>query len=84
MKIKVEENLFIESDGMQFLLKQYSGKVDKDNRETYKTLGYFGTVNALLKSLLQKKILNSNVTTIKELLERVKQIEKELDELIKI
>jgi len=82
MKIKVEENLFIESDGVQFILRDYSGKVDKKGKEIYKSLGFFGSLQSALKKVVKIKIMKSNAETIQQLLSELKIIEDEIDDLI--
>jgi hypothetical protein len=83
MKIHVEDKLYIESDDMQYILKQYSGKFDKEGKETYKTLGYFPTLQQVVKHLIKLNIMKSNAETLKELLEDITRIEKRIKELIK-
>jgi hypothetical protein len=80
MKVQVEDKLYIESDERQFILKQYTGKFDKNGSELFKPLGYFGTVNQALKHLVKLNIMKSNVKTIGELIEEVERIEKKIDE----
>jgi hypothetical protein len=58
MKIQVEDKLFIESDDMQFIVKQYSGKFDKNEKETFKVLGYFGTLKQAVKFLIKKDFMD--------------------------
>jgi hypothetical protein len=85
MKIKVEDKLFIESDGMQFILKKYSGAVDKKTgAEIFKPLGYFSTLQQSIKFLIRKKVMESDASTVKELLSDLERIEKEVESLIKI
>ena len=84
MKIQVEDKLFIESDGMQFILKRYSGKFDKNENETYKVLGYFGTLQQTIKFIIKTKVMESEATTVQQLLTDLERIEKEVSELIKI
>jgi hypothetical protein len=84
MKIQVEDKLFIESDGMQFILKQYSEKPDKNGNETYKVLGYFSTLKQVVKYLIKKDCMESTVTTFQQLFNELDRIENKYDNLIKI
>jgi hypothetical protein len=85
MKIQVEDKLFIESDGMQFILKKYNGQYDKKTgNELFKSLGYFGTLRQAIKFLVKKKVMESEATTVQELLLEMERIEKEIEEIIKI
>jgi hypothetical protein len=84
MKIHVEDKIFIESDERQFILKEYTGKFDKDNNETYKTLGYFSKVNQALKHLIKLNVMKSEATNINELIKSIERIEKRIEELIRV
>lgn len=82
MKVQVEDSLFIESDGLQFILKKYSGTTDKKGTELYKALGYFSNLEAAFQKIVKIKLMESTATTIKELLEDVRRIEREVRELL--
>lgn len=84
MKVQVEDKIFIESDERQFILKQYSGKFDKNDNELFKPLGYFGSINQALKHLVKLNIMKSDAKTIGELIKDVERIEKRINELIKV
>lgn len=80
MKIQIEDNLYLESDSMQFILKEYNSKVveDKENGsekvvETIKNHGYFPSVQAALDKFLKMKIMDSTAKDLKELIYDVKQ-----------
>ncbi|AMQ66562.1 replication initiation protein [Bacillus phage Shbh1] len=74
LKVKIEDNLYLESDGTQYILKQYSGKQDKKGNELYKTLGYYGTVPEAVKRIVNLRIMQSTATSLKELSEDIKTI----------
>jgi hypothetical protein len=82
MKIQVEDNLFIESDDMQFILKRYSGKFDKNGKETYKVLGYFSNLKQVVKHLIKLSCLESTATTFKELFGHLEKMESKIDSLL--
>lgn len=88
MKIQVEDKLFIESDGMQFILKEYSGKTTTDKKgneiEVYKTLGYFSSLKHVVRYLIKKDCLESTVTTFSQLFNELNRIEKKYDNLLSI
>jgi hypothetical protein len=85
MKIQVEDKLFIESDGMQFILKKYNGQFDKKTgNELFKSLGYFATLQQAVKFLVRKKVMESEATTVQELLHELERIEKEIETLITV
>ncbi|MDF2649631.1 MAG: hypothetical protein K0Q73_5436 [Paenibacillus sp.] len=80
MKVQIEDNLYIESDALQFIVKEYTGKVSKDEKsgketELYNILGYYTNVKSCVKHILTMKIKESTATTLAELLEDVKRIE---------
>lgn len=83
MKIDLGNQLFIESDTMQFIIKKYTGKFDKEGNGTYKVLGYFSSIKSALKHLVKVKLLESDVTTVKELIVKMEEIEKEIEALVK-
>jgi len=84
MKIAVGNNTFIESDTRQFIVKKYTGAIDKEGNEISTSLGYYNTLGRVIKGLVKTKLLESEATTIKELLETLNRIEKEIDDLIKV
>ncbi|GED73108.1 hypothetical protein BRE01_68100 [Brevibacillus reuszeri] len=49
MKVEIEDNLYLESDGMQFIIKEYTGKKDTLGRDLYKVHGYFSGVDHAVK-----------------------------------
>lgn len=81
MKIHVQDNIYIESDDRQFIIKKY-GKKDKNGNDTYTSLGYFTTLESVCKYLIRLKVFESQATTIKELLDDYRRIEKEIKQLI--
>ncbi|WP_137744571.1 hypothetical protein [Robertmurraya siralis] len=83
MKIHVEDKLYIESDERQFVLKEYTGKLDNKGNEIYKTLGYFSKINQALKHLVKLKVMKSEATNVKELIGDVERIERKIESLIK-
>mgnify|MGYP001488279732 CR=1 FL=1 len=88
MKVHIEGNLYLESDQYQYLLKEYSGKTytneKGEEREGFRVLGYYGTIEQAIRSLVEKKIKQSAATNLKELLEEVKIIKAEISEKITV
>lgn len=76
MKVQIENNLYLESDGRQFIIKEYTGKHDKNGNETYKVHGYYSNINYALKKLFQMKLMESTHMTIGELVQHVQNIEQ--------
>lgn len=79
MKVCIEDNLYIESDGMQFILKEYNGKKDKLGNDLFKTHGYFPTVASALNHVVKMKVMNSDASTLSELLTEVKGIREYIE-----
>jgi hypothetical protein len=85
MKIQVEDKVFIESDGIQFILKKYSGAVDKKTgSEIFKALGYFSTLQQTVKHVIKMQCMESTATTFQQLFDDLDRIEKNIETLIKI
>lgn len=75
MKVQIEGSLYIESDGMQFIIKDYTGSKDKFGKDIYKTVGYYTNLQSAIKAIIKQKVMDSTATNLKELLNDVKQIE---------
>ncbi|WP_044648328.1 hypothetical protein [Paenibacillus terrae] len=89
MKIQIEGSLYLESDGMQFILKQYTGKttlvkLTGKEAEQYKTHGYFSTVEGALKKVVKMKVMESTATTIGELLKELEGIRQYIESKVTI
>lgn len=74
MKVQIEGNLFIEHDGRQFIIKQYSGKSDKRGYELSNVIGYYSNLHFALERIVQMKISESTAKTIRELVGEVASI----------
>lgn len=75
MKVNIENNLYLESDSMQFILKEYNGNEDKHGNPLYKTHGYFPNIKSALKHVMKMKIMNSTASNLIELREDIARIE---------
>jgi hypothetical protein len=75
MKVHIEGQLYLESDSMQFILKEYTGNKDKHERETFKTLGFYTNIKSALNAVIKQKIMQSTAQTLLELHEEIKRIE---------
>ena len=83
MKVHIEKNIYIETDGTQYILKSY-GKLNAKGEETFKALGYFGNLRPLINFLIKMKIHESTATNLKELLEDVQRIEDWVHEKVRV
>ncbi|MDH6670203.1 hypothetical protein M2277_000847 [Paenibacillus sp. LBL] len=88
MKVCIENNLYIESDGMQFILKEYTGKqsVGENGKTTdlYKTYGYYPTVGSALNKVVKMKVMDSTAHTLGELLREVEGIREYIESTVTI
>jgi hypothetical protein len=76
VKVKIEDNLYIEGDGRQYTLKQYTGNISRDGREEYVIHGYFGTIESAVKRVVKLKISESTATNLTELVDEIKRIHR--------
>ena len=83
MKIHIEKKLYLESDGVQYILKLY-GKPNAKGEETFKALGYFGKIRSVINYLIKMKIHESTATNLNELLEDVKRIEDWVHDKVRV
>lgn len=79
MKAQIEGNLYLESDSMQFIIKDYTGAVNVDKKtgketETYNTLGYFSSIESACKFLIKMKLMQSSAANLQELLQDFNRI----------
>ena len=89
MKVQIEGNLYLESDSMQFILKEYTGifytnKETGKETESTKTYGYFPSVQSACKHLIKMKLMESTATDLKELLGEVEGIKKFIEERVAV
>ena len=83
LNIKLDENIGIEADTHQYILKQYTGKLDKEGKEVANILGYHPTINSAFKNYIAHAIKNSDCTSIKEVIELYNNLEQKIDSLVK-
>ena len=74
MKVQIEDNLYLESDGMQFIIKEYTGKKDNLGRDLYKVYGYFSGVDHAVKHLIKMKVMQSTAQTLSEIVQDIERI----------
>ncbi|WP_289138183.1 hypothetical protein [uncultured Brevibacillus sp.] len=84
MKVRIEENLFIESDAHQFIIKEYTMR--KDGKGAGKTIihGYFSKLEQVIKHLVSMKVKKSTATTLQELVRDIQRIEEYIHSLITV
>lgn len=84
MKVHIEKNIYLESDDRQFIIKEYTGKTDKNGTELFITHGYFSSIKSALKHLVKMKIKESTATTLKELIDDINKIHLYIESKIKM
>lgn len=86
MKVKLDGNVYLESDDQQFLLKEYTGKTYTNKKgeeiEAYRNLGYYGTIQQAIKGIVKKKLLESDATTLQELRNDVSNLKEMIERKI--
>ena len=81
MKVQIEGKLYLESDGTQYILREYTGRTQfKDGKEYehFITKGYFSSIEGALKKLVKMKIMDSTAADLKSLLQEIKEIYDDL------
>lgn len=84
MKVHIEGNVFLESDEFQFIIKEYTGSKDKNGNPTYKTHGYFTSLQSAIKALVTMKIKESTAKELETLIEEVRKIYEMIEEKISV
>ena len=84
MKVQIENNLYLESDSMQFIVKEYTGNFTTDKKtgkeiEQYKTHGYFPSVVYALNHVVKMKVMESTAQTLGELQEDIRRFREYID-----
>ncbi|WP_409341044.1 hypothetical protein [Paenibacillus sp. MBLB4367] len=75
MKVQIEENLFIESDTHNFMIREYKTRND-GKAERVTTHGYFLSLAGAAKHLVKMKVKQSTATTLQELVSDIQRIEE--------
>ena len=87
--VKINDTYYIDANSMSYILKEKVVISDKDSKnygETiYKDVGYYGSVENLLNSLLKKEtrkfISKETEHTLHELIDEVRNYQKYLESL---
>lgn len=84
MKVKIDDNLYLESDEHQYIIRKYlgtysthnKGKENEYERENFRTIGYYASINQALTALIESEIKTSTAKDLKGLKNDVKEISK--------
>lgn len=84
--LKINEKYYLDSDSLQYILieKSIVQKEDSKNygKETFKNVGYYGTLEVLKQALLEKEIkdnieLLNNIDKVIELKNELEKVEND-------
>jgi Ni,Fe-hydrogenase maturation factor len=78
MKIKIEGNIYIESDDRQFIAKEYTGKEDKHGTPLFKLIGYYPKIEQAVNAVVDLQIKSSTAETLGDLIKEVKGIRSDI------
>jgi hypothetical protein len=87
MKVQIEGNLYLESDGLEFTIKKYGNPYTNNKGELIEpstTSGHFSNVHSAIKYLVKMKIMESTATDLKGLLESVEGIREYIEERVRV
>ncbi|WDV94203.1 hypothetical protein [Brevibacillus parabrevis] len=84
MKVQIEENLYIESDAYQFIIREYTARKDGNGPGKIIVHGYFSKLEHAVKHLITMKVKQSTAATLGELQKDVKRIEEYISSKITI
>lgn len=72
---EVKGKLYLESDSLNFMIREYNGSVNEKGVEAYKNHGYFSSVVFALNYLIEFNVKKSTAQTLTELRNDIKKIE---------
>ena len=80
--IHIEGKIFIEVDERSAVIKEFTGKFDKQNpdKELYNILGEYAKVQGAVRKLLRLNIARSKTNELNDLLERLNDIEWKIED----
>lgn len=78
--IRLDKKFRLKSDARQYMLQELRGV--KEEEDSWVTLSYCATLNSALKDYVEKSLRLSSATSVKELIELHKALNKKIDKLI--
>ncbi len=82
MKVKIGKNKYIiASDSRQYMLGTYTGRKDKDGNDVIEYIGYYRTIDVLLRELLQTEARLSSANSLDKYLEDVQKVQKKIEKI---
>lgn len=82
--LKINENYYLDSDDLQYILLKKTTVTNKESKnfgkEMFKNIGYYGTLESLKKSLLEKEI-KDNIELLNNI-DKVVELKNELERCV--
>ena len=82
--LKINENYYLDSDDLQYILLKKTTITNKESKnfgkEMFKNIGYYGTLESLKKSLLEKEI-KDNIELLNNI-DKVVELKNELERCV--
>ena len=84
MKVYLDENTFIKSDTLQFILvEEKTGKRGNSKGQLTETIiGFYGTITDCVHAFVKQRQLESDATTLHELLQETKELREYVTKLV--
>jgi len=84
-RVELFDNYVITTDSRQYILAQPVVRANGKHAgvEVMSDPRYFSSLKHVLKHFIETELRKSNVKTLKEVIERIEQLEKKVDEIIK-
>lgn len=87
MKTKIEENLYLESNGLGFTITKYGKPYTNAKNELIEPStaeGHFSSVQSATRHLVKMKLMESTATDLKELLQSVEGIKEYINDKVTV
>lgn len=82
MKMQLTENIFVESDSYQYILKE--SRTSEKGKSYERVLGYYGTIRHLARGLIEKEIKSEITNDITDLVKHLDDLETEIANNIEV
>lgn len=81
-EIHVQDKIFFDVDERSVVIKEYTGKFDKEEKEMYNVLGNYQTLQGATRKILRLNIAREEYNNLHELLEGLNVIEDKIDSVL--
>lgn len=85
MEIYINDDYLITSDSLNYMLQKrgIAEKGDKVGSETFRTLGYYSTLESLFGDLINKHIRESKCKNFAEVIDEIKLLKRDIHRVLK-